>query len=225
MPSKLRLWVRSAALCAVLVIVSFLVLDRPISSFVHTHIGRPHPVLFAMQSVPEWLVPIATIVLVVLGLKALFGPPLTRLERALLATALSLATAQFIGNELKIAFGRTWPETFVANNPSFIDNGIYGFFWFHGGPGWASFPSGHTTAISSVAAAIAFAYPRLRVPCALAVLVVVIGLIGLDFHFLSDVIAGGFLGTAVAATVTGLMGVRDATVSAGSKRAAARSGR
>ncbi|WP_208948509.1 phosphatase PAP2 family protein [Segnochrobactrum spirostomi] len=223
MPSERRVWVSAAALCAVLVIIAFLFLDRPISSFVHAHIGRPHPILFAMQSVPEWLVPIATALLVVLGLKALLHPPLARIERALLATALSLATAQFIGNELKILFGRTWPETFVANNPSFIDNGVYGFFWLHGGAGWASFPSGHTTAISSVAAALAFAFPWLRIPCALAVLIVVIGLIGLDFHFLSDIIAGGFLGTAVAATVTGLMGARDAAVSAGSKRAAARS--
>lgn len=220
-----RLWLRSAALCVVLVVLSILFLDRPISAFVHAEIGRPHPVLFAMQSIPEWLVPVAAAFLVVLGLKALFRPPLSRIERVLLAAALSLAVAQFIGNELKILFGRTWPETFVANNPSFIDNGIYGFFWFHGGAGWASFPSGHTTAISSIAAAVAFADPRLRLPCALAVLVVVVGLIGLDFHFLSDIIAGGFLGTAVAATVTGLMGVRDAAFSAGRKRAAARSER
>jgi hypothetical protein len=43
---------------------------------------------------------------------------------------------------LKLAFGRTWPETWTnRTNPSWIDNGVFGFFPFHGGSGWGSFPS------------------------------------------------------------------------------------
>ena len=38
-------------------------------------------------------------------------------------------------------------------------------------------------------------YPRWRVLYAVAVAVVVVGLIGADYHFLSDIIAGGFIGT------------------------------
>jgi membrane-associated phospholipid phosphatase len=37
-------------------------------------------------------------------------------------------------------------------------------------------------------------YRRSRVFCALAVLLVIVGLIGSDFHFLSDVVAGAFVG-------------------------------
>jgi membrane-associated phospholipid phosphatase len=38
-------------------------------------------------------------------------------------------------------------------------------------------------------------YPKWRPLYALVVLVVAVGLIGANYHFLSDVIAGGFVGT------------------------------
>ena len=39
--------------------------------------------------------------------------------------------------------------------------------------------------------------PRLRPICALVVTAVAVGLLGADFHFLSDIIAGGFLGASI----------------------------
>jgi len=95
---------------------------------------------------------------------------------------------------LKFAFGRTWPETWINNNPSLIGNGTYGFNPFHGGSGYNSFPSGHTTAVCAVAAVLWFAYPKLRPLWVLMVIAVGVGLIGADYHFVSDIVAGGFLG-------------------------------
>jgi membrane-associated phospholipid phosphatase len=40
-------------------------------------------------------------------------------------------------------------------------------------------------------------YPKFRLLYAAVVLAVAVGLIGADYHFLSDVIAGGFVGTSV----------------------------
>ena len=37
-------------------------------------------------------------------------------------------------------------------------------------------------------------YPRFRLLYAAAIAAVAVGLVGTDFHFLADVIAGGFLG-------------------------------
>lgn len=88
-----------------------------------------------------------------------------------------------------------WPETWVANNPSFIQDDAYGFNLFHGGQGFASFPSGHTAATCALISVLWILYPRLRPHYALAVLAVAIGLISANYHFLSDVIAGGFVGT------------------------------
>ena len=39
-----------------------------------------------------------------------------------------------------------------------------------------------------------FAYPKLRPLWGLTVLAVGVGLIGADYHFVSDIVAGGFLG-------------------------------
>ena len=97
-------------------------------------------------------------------------------------------------NELKDVFGRTWPETWVNNNPSYFTNGTYGFFPFHGGQGWRAFPSGHTTAIAAAAGAAWCLWPkhrRLGVPLALAV---AIGLLGANYHWLSDILAGAIVG-------------------------------
>ena len=84
--------------------------------------------------------------------------------------------------------------TWVLNNPSFIRDGVYGFNPFHGGPGFASFPSGHTTVTCAVMSVLWMCYPRFRPLYAMCVVAVAIGLIGADYHFLSDCIAGAFLG-------------------------------
>jgi membrane-associated phospholipid phosphatase len=108
--------------------------------------------------------------------------------------AASLAVATAIKDQLKFAFGRTWPETWVRNNPSFIRDGVFGFEPFHGGPGYAAFPSGHTAAVCAVLSVLWICYPRFRVLYAFCMTAVAIALVAADFHFLGDVIAGGFLG-------------------------------
>ncbi len=52
-----------------------------------------------------------------------------------------------------------------------------------------------TTIITDAMSVLWFAYPRFRWLYILAVLLVATGLIATDYHFVSDVIAGGFLGT------------------------------
>ena len=120
--------------------------------------------------------------------------PLTRVEAIVLLCALSLVIASAIKNQLKIVFGRTWPETWVRNNPSLIHDGVYGFHPFKMGSAYESFPSGHTTAIVAVMSVLWVCYPRFRVLYTLIIVAVVVGLLGADFHFLSDCIAGAFIG-------------------------------
>jgi membrane-associated phospholipid phosphatase len=144
--------------------------------------------------IPELVTPVVLVAFVASGLLGLADRPLARLPTVAVLAAASLAVAEAIKDQLKFAFGRTWPETWIGNNPSFIRDGVFGFNPFHGGGGYASFPSGHTTAICAVMSVLWICYPRFRLIYALCVAAVAIGLIGADFHFLSDVIAGGFLG-------------------------------
>jgi membrane-associated phospholipid phosphatase len=186
-------WAIALALTALAVAASYQWLDRPIAYFAHAHFHN-EPLFARLTRIPEFFAPLAVLAFVVLGLRALMDKPLTRLEAVALLCALSLLVASAIKNQLKLGFGRTWPETWVRDNPSLIRDGVYGFHPFHGGGGFASFPSGHTTAVVAVVSVLWICYPRFRMLYAPLVAVVVIGLIGADFHFLSDCIAGAFLG-------------------------------
>ena len=106
-------------------------------------------------------------------------------------------------------FGRTWPETWTRDNPSLIHDNAYGFNFFQTPHyGWyESFPSGHTAAICAAAGVLWICYPRWRVAYGLVVALVAIGLIGSNFHFLGDIIAGGFLGASVAIVAVRLAGL------------------
>ena len=79
-----------------------------------------------------------------------------------------------------------------------MKDGAFGFHPFHGGAGFESFPSGHTLGICAVVMALWFYYPRFAPIYILLVLSISIGLIGANYHFLSDIVAGGFLGATVA---------------------------
>jgi membrane-associated phospholipid phosphatase len=190
---RLGQWVIALAATAIAVAIAYQWLDRPIAFFAHDNLHQF--VLFRhLTLIPEWFAPVAALVFAVLGIRALTGRPLTRFEAVILMSGLSLVAAAAIKNELKYVFGRTWPETWIQNNPSLIRDGVYGFYPFHGGRGWESFPSGHTVAVCAVMSVLWICYPRFRPLYALVVVVVAIGLVGADFHFLSDIIAGGFIG-------------------------------
>jgi membrane-associated phospholipid phosphatase len=145
-----------------------------------------------------WLAdPVTPVALLTLGFVAFRAMALNRVDtasRSALAACAAVLVAGVVTYQLKTVFGRTWPETWVNNNPSYFGNGTYGFFPFHGGQGWASFPSGHMTAISSFAGAMWFFLPRLKWVGVIAILIVGVGLLGADFHWLSDEAGGCTVG-------------------------------
>jgi membrane-associated phospholipid phosphatase len=192
----LRNWGLGFLGTAIAVTISYLWLDRPIALLAHAELQGFH--LFEkLTLIPGALVPLAVVAFMVLGLHGLTGRQLSRFQTVMLLSGVSLAVAIIIKDQLKFAFGRPWPETWVHDNPSFIRDGLYGFRPFHGGAGYASFPSGHTTMICTVMTVLWICYPRFRAVYALCMAAVAVGLVGANFHFLSDVIAGGFLGLTV----------------------------
>jgi membrane-associated phospholipid phosphatase len=192
--SPLQRWLLALLLTAAAVVICYLWIDRPLALLAHAY--SVHREAFAtVTHLPDPLMPAACIVFVAVGLCTLAGSPLSAVKTMAALCSISLIVGETIKSVLKFVFGRTWPDTWVQNNPSFIHDGVYGFNFFHGGPGYASFPSGHTAAICAVLSVPWVLYPKLRPLYALVVLVVAVGLLGADYHFLSDVIAGGFAGT------------------------------
>src|SRR3990167_6861130 len=113
----------------------------------------------------------------------------------------AVAITYFIKEGLKLMFGRTWAATFICNNISLVQNHAYGFHWLTGNPMLASFPSGHVAVSIAFSTALALLYPAWRWICVLLSLLVVIGQVGMYYHFVSDVIAGVLLGYWIAVTL------------------------
>jgi membrane-associated phospholipid phosphatase len=202
-----RLLVRSLValvVCAALVALCYFFVDRPVAFFVHDqdyahrYIVWDRPALEWLTLPPPVLQTWAPAVLVALTVRRAFGP-FRRWELTLFLACVSLLLAVQLKDTLKFAFGRYWPETWTHNNPSLIGDGAYGFHPFAkyepGEGGWyGSFPSGHTVRAVAIAAVYWVAYPRWRWACVAAPAAVVVGLIGMDYHFVGDTVAGTFVG-------------------------------
>lgn len=211
--SLLQRWGVAFAAMVVAVAICYAFLDRPIAYFAHDHL-RQYKIFAQMTKIPESFAALGSIIAVVFGLMSL-ARPLARWQLVAFTASITYFSGAVIKNQLKTVFGRTWPETWVQNNPSLIRDGAFGFNLFHGGgEGWESFPSGHTTGICTVMAVLWISYPRFRPVFGLLIAMVAIGLIGANYHFLSDIVAGGFLGVSVAIVATRMAGLRSDALTA-----------
>jgi membrane-associated phospholipid phosphatase len=100
----------------------------------------------------------------------------------------AVPVAYFLKWLLKHVFGRTNTRFWLANK------GSSDFHWFHGGGDYSSFPSGHMAVFAAFLVAIWLIYPRRRSISIGFLLVLGVALVATDYHFLSDVIAGAYLG-------------------------------
>jgi membrane-associated phospholipid phosphatase len=182
--------------CAILVALCDVFVDRPTAFWVSEHHTNEIRVLLWLQYWPPFLQEWAPAVLVALAVRRAWGP-FRRWELTLLAACVSLLVAAQFKDTLKFCFGRYWPDTWIDNNPSLLGDGAYGFHPFHHGMAFASFPSGHMTRTLSIAAVVWTACPRWRWACVAVPLSVAIGLIGMNYHFVGDVIGGSFVGAIV----------------------------
>ena len=194
--SRIQPAVWIAASCPIAVGICIAYVDRAAASFSHAEF-RGHDLVFrGLTHIVDPLLPLAAVGLLFAAISGCLGWGWSRAGRIVLACCMAVAVAYLFRGELKYAFGRLWPETWVADNPSWIKDEAYGFFPFHGGTGWSSFPSGHMTIVAAPAAVLWAALPRWRLAAAIPVIAVAVGLYGADFHFVGDMVAGTYLGAA-----------------------------
>jgi membrane-associated phospholipid phosphatase len=193
-----------AVIPVLLIGVSIGWLDRPLSTWSHQHLHDVAVFVWMTQIVePLPLVAVAGLAVIAAAVVAGWRPGPR--SRVLLACCLAVLVAGAIKEELKFVFGRTWPETWVNGNPSWIGNGTFTFSAFHGGRGWASFPSGHTSVMAAPMAVLWQSLPQWRWLWSVPVIIVACGLLGADYHWLSDIIAGGCVGAATGAGMVALI--------------------
>jgi membrane-associated phospholipid phosphatase len=193
MTRTFKTWLLGLILTAAFVSVSFQWIDRPIALWIYDIFGGrriPTELADRIFSIPR----VTAIVFVICGLIAIMGRRFSKLETAVTICAISTLAAIIIKDQLKFAFGRTWPDTWGPGILSFLHDNVYGFHFFQSGTSFESFPSGHAAVAAAVLSVVWILFPKLRGICAIGVVAADVGLVALNVHFLSDVVAGSFLG-------------------------------
>ena len=202
----------TAVTCAILVVVSATLFDRPVATWVHEHLGDRrfgwftatydgHLLTlgpFSLMAAPaQALAPIAAFVFAVLALAALTGWRPGIQARIVLAICLAVFAVTGINTIAKMVFGRTWPESWMGDNPSWISRRRIRVFPVSPRPrmGLLSIGPhrGNHNDCHHPLAGLARTDNRLG----LLVATVVVGLIGANYHFVSDIIGGLYLGVAI----------------------------
>lgn len=200
-PSAGQWWVPVAVTgaTALLVVLAVLFVDRDVSTWSHDVLHRPGwGVSLTRLASVNVMLPIAAVGLIVsLGYYVVDGS-FTYAWRTIMAACLALLIAALLASLLKDVAGRTWPETWIHNNPSWIKDHRFEFDPFHADAAYGSFPSGHTTRMTAPFAVLWQRLPRFRLIWILPTALIMTGLITSDFHWVSDCIAGAWLGAACA---------------------------
>jgi membrane-associated phospholipid phosphatase len=124
--------------------------------------------------------------------------PFQRWQKVLLVACVSLIVSDTFRISLGDVFGRYWPETWTHDNPSLIGTGTYGFHSFQRGDDVGSFPSGHACRILGFGGVWMIAMPGTRVAAIVLSVPMLVSLVAMNYHFVSDVIAGSALGALIA---------------------------
>lgn len=207
-----RLLLRSlvaVSAAAALTAVCYFGLDRPLAEWVHRR-GFSQIALLKWWTYPPpifqtW----APLALTLLAVRRAWGP-WSRWQAALFAACAALIVADQFRQSLQGVFGRDWPATWINNNPSLLGDGAYGFHFFQGDEEFGSYPSGHMARMAGFFAVFATAYPRSRGVAGLWLVSLAVALVGMNYHFLGDVLAGTILGGVVGAWAAALSGVSQA---------------
>jgi membrane-associated phospholipid phosphatase len=101
----------------------------------------------------------------------------------------SVAVSGIVALLIKLIFGRFRPTMF-------FNEGLYGFNFFNPAEDMNSFPSGHAATALSLAFALSLFFPRYRFPLFCFGILVAISRTVTTAHFLSDTVAGAWVGIA-----------------------------
>jgi membrane-associated phospholipid phosphatase len=196
------------AACVITVLVCYFFVDRSVALFVHKHGIATIEEFRWLTEPPPMVQGWSPLVLVLLAIRRVFGPWRVW-QHTLFLACVSLIVADQFRESLGDICGRNWPETWHNNNPSLIGTGAYGFHPFEVGDETGSFPSGHAARIVGFLSVFWLKMSQGRWVFALLALPMLVALIAMNYHFVSDVIAGSVLGGLIGvwATRLGFIGV------------------
>jgi membrane-associated phospholipid phosphatase len=185
MTQTFKAWLVAFFTTAAFVFVSVRWFDRPIAGILYSTGARQRiPIELADRifSIPS----LAAVLFVMCGLVAIIERRPSKIEATVAVCTIGTLVTTVIKDQLKFVFGRTWPFL--------LRNDVYGFSFFQSGKFFESFPSGHASVAAVILSVVWFLFPTKRILCAIGIVAVDLVLVGLNLHFLSDVVAGSFVG-------------------------------
>jgi len=134
--------------------------------------------------------------ILLVGIAAVASPALAPLSRLVLAAIAvrvgflfaAIALPSLFATIIKRLIGRARPFVGDAADP-------FLYLPLSWPAAYASMPSGHATTAFAAAIAVGLVWPRLRMPMLVYAVIIAASRVALDAHYLSDVIAGAFVGT------------------------------
>jgi membrane-associated phospholipid phosphatase len=179
-------WLLATVATVVFVLVSVRWLDKPIAIF-FSGVMRRESLEFADRifSIPS----IAAMSFVLLGLHAITRGQFSKAEAVIAICTIGTLITTVVKDQLKFVFGRTRPD--------FLQYDVYGFNFFNSERFLDSFPSGHAAVAAAIFSILWILFPKMRGGCAMGIVAADLGLVVLDVHFVSDVIAGTLVGVSV----------------------------
>jgi membrane-associated phospholipid phosphatase len=193
----------ATGICVLAVVICYFWVDRSVAFFVYDHHINKIEVFRWLTYPPPEVQNWSALVLTILMIRRAWGPFL-RWQKVLLVACISLIVADDFRISLGDVFGRYWPQTWQHDNPSLIGTGAYGFHPFQRGDDIGSFPSGHACRIVGFAGVWTIAMPDSRIVATVVSASMLLSLVAMNYHFVSDVIAGSVLGALIAAHTTHL---------------------
>ncbi|MFT5788407.1 MAG: membrane-associated phospholipid phosphatase [Shewanella sp.] len=190
-----RIWLY---LCAItLTLLSVLFLDRSIASWMHEY-SHASDLFKPLSQMPLLFEILSALVLICCATQK----GREKFASLALTLGITLLMASAVRVSAKFIFGRTWPETWIhtatGSNPSWITDGVEGFYPFAQGLAYNSFPSGHALFTFALVSVFWWRFPRLKVIWLIAMLGAIAGQIGQNYHFLGDLLAGATFGVLTA---------------------------
>lgn len=200
-------------ICSIVVMITYNYVDQPLANWIGAVFNRTtHESYFrwvlANKALAFCIINLDIFVyyIAVVALIVCFVVPL-RMKHSLTyrccaCYSLSVIFAYIFKNILKSIFGRCCTKGFSYNvflpNSILADKNLLVFHFFKNHPSASLFPSGHMAILCAAATALYFYFPRLKYFWVTIVILTGISLLVTNSHFLSDIIAGAFLGIGVA---------------------------
>lgn len=179
-------------------LISVFFIDKPLALYIHReHFSHIHWLMYVTEYSPNHIIiPFCILMLFIFRTKPAFGSKLIILCYLIAIFMLTM----FIKTKLKIAFGRTWPETWHGSGVygSLIQNHNDSFHLFKLKTWPGSFPSGHATFISLICVSMFLILERFKFLWLSMMLIMEAAILLLNYHYLGDFMAGLALGTFMA---------------------------